>query len=149
MPFPGKFPTRWRIVLIDSKTHKTLYDEITKPDPKRIALIDRWVHTGRNKHLILIEFDRGGAIRYCYSRLPAQLMLVQSWNMAVSYIYYPWHDSDGEFFKPWRTPLYATWLQGIKQGFFFYCPWEYTKSESQFAQIREYKSWLRKHGVLK
>jgi hypothetical protein len=121
-PFPGRYPTRWRILFTDVN-QKILFDRITKPNSLIInGIIKKATHT--NGYLTLFEFDRGGAFRHSWKPLPRVSGFGIGWHSpAIIYCYYPWHTSLTDFFGPWLVPTFSKQMKLGKKTFFVYSPY--------------------------
>jgi hypothetical protein len=146
-PFPGKFPTRWRIRFLSQDKNRIIWEYLGKPDPLRIGRV-----TFLMKHPGIIcadEFDKGGVFRAAARMCPRHELVIQSYNPHVSYFYYPWHSTTNGFFDMWETPLYHK--KGIldKHSFFYYSPYQEMFGEAQIQRLKEHRLWLRKLNLWK
>lgn len=147
MPFPGRYPTRWRIRFNPLYTGKA-EDLITKPN--RIAMLWAYKLLKRNGIITLTEFDKGGAIRWCHRGCPRGNMGITALNNMLSRIYYPWSTTAENFFAPWHHPLYPLRVRFKKKVMgIVYTPYSdmvYTEAEKSghTGLLREWKIWLRR-----
>jgi len=144
MPFPGKYPTRWRVSFYAGI--KCVHTHVCKPNSlqqqialnlaKKLGAID------------LMEFDRGGVIRRCYRATPRKTFEVQWTHPTLTYAYYPWSPT-GEFFSPWWGPIYHKRMRFEGRDFFVYSPYQTMLDAGNVERLREYRRWLRGSAVLK
>jgi hypothetical protein len=135
-PFPGKWPTRWRIAVRQHLLAKAEFDLTTKPD---LRVIQRILSRAKSPgQLYLYEFDKGGAFRFSSVHLPSLAFRVNGYAAAACYFYYPFHPFAEDFFRPWLAKLYRIKL-GRRPSFVF-SPLE----EMAVERIREYETWLKK-----
>jgi hypothetical protein len=122
LPFPGKFPTRWRITFTEGLSSKLCFDRITKPDPLLIGKVMQMAK--RQGYISFWEFDRGGPFRYGQRACPRRDFNVSKLAMVVGSFYYPWHGWAGDFFDPWRYPMFHKQMKFGLHNFFIYSPYE-------------------------
>lgn len=142
-PFPGRYPTRWRVVFFEGI--KTVFDYIGKPSPTIVAKIDAL--NKRKGTLVLAEFDRLGTFRQLMRGTPG-IMALHYYNGIAAYLYYPWHSSIGEFHGPWRAPVHLKRVLLDGRSFAVYSPFEKMLPD-QVEPLREWKTWLRRTNPLK
>jgi hypothetical protein len=141
-PFPGKFPTRWRIACY--KGEEKMFELTTKPDQKAIDRVARLCKQGWE--MVAAEFDLGGAFRCArVANSKKTPLVVRYWSPAVAYFYYPWSITSAEFFGPWRTPLFHKEICIGRRKFFIFSPNQHQMAgEANIERVREYKNWLNK-----
>lgn len=141
-PFPGKFPTRWRVRLCTSHG-KWITDRVTKPNrDQMLRIIDRARHL--DGVIELTEFDRLGAFRSLCRHTPREEFGIQKHAGSIAYFYYPWHQTS-DFFGPWYNQVFHKEMQMNKTHFFIYSPYEKMGvDEALIQKLRDYKTWLRK-----
>lgn len=146
-PFPGRYPTRWRI-LFHGKT--TDWQVITKPNPLLINLIKRVARHAKGV-LEIQEFDRAGVFRYVKANTPRKLIGVTGFNPVLIGRYYPWEGlvNMEEFFWNWQNPVYSKLIKLGKQSFFVYSSYEVMWNEAGFQRLRDYRTWLKRQNRLK
>ncbi len=140
MPFPGKWPTRWRLQFKTNFGATPEWDVIVKPNPTTILKARRFAQ--RHGYLIYTEFDKGGVIRTGQRLGPRALLDVQGYNPTLLYVYYPWHTTNGEFFGPNRVPLFHRSIKIGDKTVFVYSPFKDMTDAVGIARLREYKLWL-------
>ena len=124
-PFPGKYPTRWRIWRGGGDL-----GFITKPTPLVIQMCERLHKAG--KSLYMEEFDKLGVFRTASSE-----------NRYIRCFYYPWHGPALRFFDNWRIPVFFKQMRLNGRIFFIYSPFEKMDDEHSINSLREYKKWVK------
>lgn len=147
LPFPGRYPTRWRISVWINQGSKAEFDVVTKPNLPHIQKILR---RAKKPGLIsLIEFDRSGAIRIAQKECPTtrfELYDLSPWTS----IYYPWHSAGTGFFDPWYKKVFHKRMKLGKRTFYVYSPHEKMLGDIQGEKrLRDYRTWLNKQKLWK
>lgn len=142
-PFPGPYPTRWRLIIYTK--NKVLFDYWGKPNHLLIPKITRLTKI-RNASAVFVEFDQLGAFRFFHRQLPWLLQYgVQYQRNYGFYAYYPWlSPSETEFFAAWRKPCFLKKLIA-KTGHVYHV---YSPFKEMFGkhniELEEYFAWRKK-----
>lgn len=148
-PFPGRFPTRWDIMVVENKHY--LFRYIGKPDAT-VALKVKRMGKVPGRTFGLCEFDKDGSIRTMYKTNPREGFKPQTIHPVLNYIYYPFDTDFGAyFFGPWgHRPVFHKRILLDRRAFSIYAPIETMVGQAiQVERLREYKIWLRKSNLLK
>jgi len=123
-PFPGRFPTRWKILFNGTGIDKSkTFDYFGKPN-RDIAMMLSWLLPRHAGLFQAWEFDRLGAFRYGYLSTPKNYAKVTAKSSAVCYFYYPFHTTSSDFFAPWVTgKVFPKWMI-LDRKFAIYTPYE-------------------------
>lgn len=148
MPFPGRYPTRWRVQWT-SRNGKVRGDILTKPN-SGVARIWQRIYQDCPGTISLSEFDRGGAIRSSHGLgCPRNACPIQRICSCLCHFYYPCAETAGNFFSLWYVPVYPLTVIAYSQTFTIYTPYEdmnYTegaRKEEYWGLLMEYKAWLK------
>lgn len=138
-PFPGPWPTRWRLLVYDKE--QVYLNYFGKPAP---FLIHKVMRLAAHVHgeMVLADCDKGGAFRVCVRSLPYNTLPVTQYNVTLQHCYYPWGNT-GSFFSPWPC-----WTKKIitRKGrtLFFYSPHHKLIGNPVLEEnLREYLVWRR------
>ena len=144
-PFPGAYPTRWRLVIWDeNKVHVNYFG---KPNPRLIAKIKRIAGALEAGTMYLAEVDRGGAFRVVSRGLPfAVPYTLTAGNSVLQYYYYPWVDAR-EFFAPWLLPCWSKRLVSKrKRVYSTYSPFRKMFGVKE-QELREFFTWANANAA--
>lgn len=147
MPFAGKYPTRWGVAFFKGQNlEKEIY--LMKPNGMTPRIVRKksqiWDGT-----LCLCEFDRGGVIRFLMRPTPRTSFSVQSCHALLCGVYYPWHQTAGDFFQPWYFPVFYKRMMFRNHSWNIYCPYEQMNTPEFTQKLRDYRSWLSKQNPWK
>lgn len=140
MPFPGPYPTRWRLIIQTDEGR--LLDYNGKPNPQLISKVERIAASAHRGDILLMEYDRGGAFRGCLKHTPhGPAFNLSAGNDTLKYAYYPFTPT-GDFFGLWRSKVWLKRLVTRKgQVIYVYAPWE--KHDAHITEIEAYFQWRR------
>lgn len=148
-PFPGRWPTRWGITieeLIDMKW-KGIFKYQGKPNPVLIKKIERMCAVPGRK-ILFLEYDKGGAFVGGYRPTPTAGFAFNWVNQVIHFTYYPW-SLRGHMFECWKNPMYSKNIRFGRHSFYVYSPHVRMNEELQIQSLREYRTWLKRPGLLK
>lgn len=138
LPFPGKFPTRWRIRIREAAGNKK---PLLTYDGKPNRLVAQRVlafiyHPGAN--LWWDEFDRGSIVREFNVALPRFITAPTGVNPALERLYYG--VSELEMFSPWIIEFPRI----VRMNFFGH-EWVSYLPKTGFTELnlKEYAKWVR------
>lgn len=149
-PFPGRYPTRWRLVVLDG-TDKVLFDYQGKPSyPTAIRELFKLIKppSGVVGTVVCMEYDRLGVFRAVGQTTPRHNLALWQYNPVLSYFYYPWSATHRDFTEPWQNGLYHKMLSLGSYKWFVYSPFK-KMIGPETERLREYKTWLRKENPLR
>lgn len=112
-PFPGLYPTRWKIAAEyswmpqTSRTRKTtqVFLYLGKPNRRVAAFVARLLSESTAGRLIAWEFDKGGSLARADVYLPYGSAVLPSHLTASHRFYFPFN-SLGSFLTPWSRPVH-------------------------------------------
>lgn len=149
LPFPGRYPTRWKIVIHEpvnpleciGETKKTRY--IGKPSLrmglkflKKMAMIPNGAYW-------FCEFDRGGVISRAGGPTGHGRFPLQEYNGTLIGFYYPWSVVN-EVCGPWRIQfLYPIRIHYKGQQSTLYSPYDNMLDEAAHGdKLGDFRQWL-------
>lgn len=145
MPFPGPWPTRWKLTLDYSKVRgnwRDAWKNHFRYEGKPCALVAKIYYDLMTKFpgaMHLIEFDRGGAIAMTALNSPRQAASVAHWNYNIFRFYYPWMSDTGVMVTNWADKVVNRQQIEFKGRKF----WVYVNGTvGTEAHWREHKAWL-------
>ena len=148
-PFPGKYPTRWRIQFWSrTDLNKPIWEYIGKPN-KLIALKALAMQLHQRGTISCDEFDKGGTFRQAMAACPRNIVVVNTYHGALIYLYYPNINAVAGFFDPWIQPIYHVKAIIGKRVFFHYSRLSELIEEANISNAREFRTWLRKANPFK
>lgn len=156
MPFPGEYPTRWRILLwynpvamttdwLRKSGHKSppklteCYTYLGKPTREVAERVERLLHK-HTSWLQAWEFDRGGVFQKTERFGPCLAVTVTAWAERLAKMYSPWLGTDkAQMITNWGgTPMHRQPVVFKGKRFLIYSPYM-TLTE---GLVLAYKSWL-------
>lgn len=145
-PFPGRYPTRWRLVAF--RGERLVFDYIGRPSLTQMWRFKSFARRTRG-HVMFAEFDRSGVIRWGMLKTPTRgFGLTQAHHTLLAF-YYPWHDAS-TLFNPWESPIFHKEIRLTGHKWWVYSPYGKMVGISDYAELlRAYRTWLRKQNLWK
>lgn len=141
-PFPGRYPTRWSIVLNDRK-EKEIFRYFGKPDSTVAHRVKHLIKTNVG-HISAAEFDKLGAFRFLGRGTPRVDLHVQYYSLVPCLRYYPWGSGSGDFFCNWRSQQFPKLFKLGKKAIFAYSPHNSLVADERMIELcRNYRRWLQ------